>query len=409
MHVMTEPRKLLTFEFVGLCLVAFLAVCNVSVFYNLFNYLQTLGIAASLRGLVVGVYSLTAMVLYLVGSPFLNTTNAPRTMLLGLVLMAASGFGYFVVHSFWGLMALRTLNGAGQFCTSAGVMAVFVSVIPPDKSGQAFGLYSVAILLAYAGVPALMDGLTRFIPSPPYGYAAATISLLPAAWIVWQIRRRHQARPGVALTEGRLPAWADIRANVTQLQVALLILLNVSYFANWSSLFFLFKGFAQEQGVGNVGAFFTVQMMTMIVIRLVIGRLFDVIDKVKLVGICFIMIAVGHLTLDHLPGPWAVPLVGIIFGMGMGLGYPAINGQMFQVSPVRFRTLNANLMLFAVQAGYFLGPVVGGVLVAHLDYHGYFLARAGLAFLAAILSLVLATSSTSGPLQDGDASRLTEG
>ncbi len=409
MHVMTEPRKLLTFEFVGLCLVAFLAVCNVSVFYNLFNYLQTLGIDASLRGLVIGIYSLTAMILYLVGSPFLNTTNAPRIMLLGMVLMAACGFGYFVVHSFWGLMALRTLNGAGQFCTSAGAMAFFVYVIPPEKSGQAFGLYSVAILLAYAGVPAVMDTLATFIPSPPYGYAAATISLLPAAWIVWRIRMRHRERLGVALTEGRLPAWADIRANVTQLQIALLLLLNVSYFANWSSLFFLFKGFAQQQGLANVGAFFTVQMMTMIVIRLVVGRLFDVIDKARMVGICFIIIAVGHLTLDHLPGTWAVPLAGIIFGLGMGLGYPAINGLMFQVSPVRFRSLNANLMLFAVQAGFFLGPVVGGVLVAHLNYHGYFLASAGLAFVAAILSVVLATSSPSGPFQGGDASRLTEG
>ncbi len=120
MHVMTEPRKLLTFEFIGLCLIAFLAVCNVSVFYNLFNYLQTLGIPAGLRGLVIGTYSLTAMVLYLIASPFLNTANAPRTMLLGMVLMVASGFAYFFVHSLWGLLALRMLNGAGQFCTSGG-------------------------------------------------------------------------------------------------------------------------------------------------------------------------------------------------------------------------------------------------------------------------------------------------
>ena len=41
---MTEPRKLLSFEFLGLCLVTFVAYCNISVFYNLFSYLQTLGI-----------------------------------------------------------------------------------------------------------------------------------------------------------------------------------------------------------------------------------------------------------------------------------------------------------------------------------------------------------------------------
>ena len=408
MHVMTEPRKLLTFEFIGLCLIAFLAVCNVSVFYNLFNYLQTLGIPAGLRGLVIGTYSLTAMVLYLIASPFLNTANAPRTMLLGMVLMVASGFAYFFVHSLWGLLALRMLNGAGQFCTSGGTMALFVSVIPPEKSGQAFGLYSVAILLAYAGVPALMDTVAPFIPTPPYGYAATTVSLVPAAWIVWRIRQRHRKGLGVAMAKGHLPAWADIRANVTQLPVALLLLLNMSYFANWSSLFFLFKGFAQQQGLANVGAFFTVQMVLMIFIRLLGGRLFDAVDKARLVGTCFIIVAMGHLALDHLPGTWAVPLVGVLFGLGMGLGYPAINGLMFQISALRFRSLNANLMLFAVQAGFFLGPVVGGALVAHWGYHGYFLASCALAFVAAALSVVLSTRSASGPFQDSGVSQLTE-
>ncbi len=88
---MAEPRRLLTFEFVGLCSVAFLAVCNVTVFYNLFGHLASLGIAADLRGLLIGSYSLTAMVLYLVASPFIGVRRAPRAMLAGMAIIAASG------------------------------------------------------------------------------------------------------------------------------------------------------------------------------------------------------------------------------------------------------------------------------------------------------------------------------
>ncbi len=387
---MSEPRKLFTFEFVGLCVIAFLAACNVSVFYNLFNYLQTLGIPGGLCGLVIGAYSMTAMLLYVAASPFLNVANAPRVTLGGMIMIAASGIAYLFVHSFWGLIALRVLNGAGQFCMSGGVMALFVSVIPPDKNGQAFGLYSVAILVAYAGVPALMDTIAPFIPTPPDGYAAATVSLLPAAWIMWRIRQRRRNGPKVSVISGHSLSWAHIRLNVAQLPVKLLLLLNMSYFANWSSLFFFFKGFAQQQGIANVGAFFTVQMGLMMLIRLLGGRLFDTVSKVKLTGACFIIISIGHLALDHLPGTWAVPFVGIIFGLGMGLGYPAINGLMFQVSTPEFRSLNANLMLCAVQAGYFFGPVVGGIVVAHSGYHGYFIANSGLAAGAAILSVALA-------------------
>jgi MFS family permease len=389
-RVAAEPGKLFTFEFAGLCLVTFLAYCNLAVYYTLFNYLETLGIPAELRGLLIGAYPLAAMTLYMVASPFLNFANAPRIMLLGMGLMIVSGLGYFFVFSFWALLCLRILNGAGQFCMGAGAMTLFVEVIPAEKSGQAFGIYSVAMLAAYGAVPAVMDALAPIIPTPPHGYAAATVSLLPAAWIVRQIRRRHRKRLESAQARGHLPPWADVRVNVTQLPVVLLLILNMSYFANWASLFFLFKGFALQQGLANVGSFFTVQMGLMIVIRLLAGRVFDKINKVALVGTSFFIIAAGQLALDHLYGIWEIPLLGVVFGIGMGISAPALNGLMFEVSAPRFRSLNANLMLFAVQAGFFLGPVVGGALVAHHGYHGYFLFSTGLALGAVALSGVLA-------------------
>lgn len=384
---MSEPRTLLSFEFIGLCLIAFLANCNITAFYNLFNYLHSLGIPAQLCGVVIGIYSLTAMLLYLVASPFVNAANAPRYMLLGMTLVMLCGFGYFFIHSFWGLLALRVVNGAGQFCLGAGVMALFVTVIPPEKSGQAFGIYSVAVLVAFACVPSLMDTLAPVIPTPPHGYAAASLSMLFAIGVVWKIRRK---RLEAALPKAELPTWNDIRATASQPPVALLILLNMIYFANWSSLFFLFKGYAQIKGVANVGTFFTVLTVVMMIIRLLGGRLFDSLNKVLLIAGSFVTVALSHLALDHLPGTWAVPLVGVLFGLGMGTGYPAINGLMFYISPPRYRSLNANLMLFALQAGFFLGPAIGGAMVAYYGYHGYFNTSIGLSVLATILCSLLA-------------------
>jgi MFS family permease len=401
---MTEPRKLLTFEFVGLFLVTFVAFCNVTVFYDLFNYLQTLGIKSELCGLVIGSYSLTAMALYLFVSPFLHAGNAPRTMLIGMAVVAVCGVGYLTVHSFWGLMGLRMVNGLGQFLMGAGATALFVAVIPPERSGHAFAVYSVAILLPYGVVPALMDALSAFIPTPPHGYAGAAVTLLPAAWIVRQIRIRRMMHPETETEKRRLPAWADIRADLMQVHVALLILLSIIYLIGWSSMFFLFKGFASQQGIANVGSFFSVQMALMIVIRLLAGRFFDAIPKARLVMVTFAAVALGFLAMDHLPGAWAVPLPAIVFGVGMGIGQPALNGMMFEVSAPRFRALNANLMLFAVQAGSFFGPVLGGIMVAWRGYHGYFLFSMGLALSAMALGALLAKAATgqnSGEKQRG--------
>jgi len=53
------------------------------------------------RGLVIGSYSLTAMLLYLLVSPFLTPANAARAMLLGIAVVTLCGLSYFFVFSFW--------------------------------------------------------------------------------------------------------------------------------------------------------------------------------------------------------------------------------------------------------------------------------------------------------------------
>ena len=389
-RALEEPSRLLTFEFVGLCLVALLAVANGTAFYNLFGHLGTLGVAPELRGLVVGAYSLTAMVLYLVASPFLTVRLASPAMLTGIGILVLGGLAYLTTRSFWGLLFLRAFCGAGHFLMGAGAMALLVTVIPPERSGQAFGLYSVAILVAYGVVPAAMDAVTPWLGDAARGYAAATTFLLPAAWIVLRLRRRarRSARP-TGPQRHPPPSWRDAWTSVARPPVALLLLVNAAYFMNWSSLYYLYKGFAEQRGFGNVGSFLTVLTVVMILIRLLTGRLFDRFDKAWLMVLSFAVIAAGHQALLHAPAG-AIPLVGALFGLGLGSGYPALNGLMFEVSEPRFRPLNANLMNFAIQAGSFLGPAAGGALLAEHGYRGYFLGASGLALASAAASAAFA-------------------
>ncbi len=383
---MSSTRKLLGFEFTSLCLIAFLAIANGTAYYDLFGHLASLGIPAGLRGLVVGAYPLVAMVLYLVASPFLTARRAPQAMLAGIAILVVGGVSFLFVRSFWGLLLLRGACGAGGFLLGAGATALLVTVIPAGRSGEAFGIYSVAILAAYGLVPASMDGAVPRLVSVTTAYALAGLALLPAAGLVLALRRRA---PAPALDgEPHLPSWAGLRASLASPRLAPVLVLGVAYFANWSSLYYLFKGFATARGLGNVGAFFSVLTAVMIGIRLLGGRLFDRFDKARLAAFSFGMIALGHLALATLPIATA-PLVGAFFGVGLGAGYPALNGLVFELSEPRFRPQNANLMMFAVQLGSFLGPAVGGALVARAGYPGYFAGSILLAAASAVLGGLL--------------------
>jgi len=373
--------------------IAFLAIANGTAYYNLFGHLAALGIPAELRGLVVGAYSLVARGLYLVASPFLTARNAPRAMLAGIAVLVVGGLSFLVVRSFWGLLLLRSFCGAGGFLLGAGATSLLVGVIPPDRSGEAFGIYSVAILAAYGIVPAGMDLLVPHLPSVATGYALAGLVLLPAGGLVVALRRRIQSRTPPPGEEHPPPSGSEPRAGPKDPRLLLVLAIGVTYFTNWSSLYYLFKGFATERGLANVGAFFSALTAVMIGIRLLAGRLFDRFDKAKLAALSFGMIALGHLALSTSPIGMA-PLIGAFFGLGLGAGYPALNGLMFEMSEPRFRAQNANLMMFGVQLGSFLGPAVGGALVARSGYAGYFRGSILLALASAGSSLLLVRRSS---------------
>ena len=370
--------SLLTLEFTGLCLTTFFAFCNIFIFYNLYAYLEALSVPGHLRGILIGAYPLSAMAFYLFGSPFLKPSNAPIVMLSGIFLLAACCLSYVEVETFWPVFVVRALNGGGFFLVSASATTLLTDFIPPRKSGRAFAIYSVSILLPYVIVPAAMEEMSGFFPTIAHGYAAMTVFLIPAAIFAVMLGRRKKSDGQNESSETSLGTRLKSMArNARRIPVFVLLLVNAMYFINFSGLFYLLKGYAMETNIANIGLFFTIQMTVMILIRLFGGPFFDRIEKTALVKSIFVVGAVGFFMLYEIRNALVIYPVAAIFGLGMGVGYPSLNALMFSISEPQYRGLNANLMMMALQGGNFLGPVLGGAVLEVSGYSGFFLASAG--------------------------------
>jgi len=79
-----HKNNLLNFEFISLCIITFLTLCNVAVFYNFHLYLVKIGLSGKEAGFIIGLYSLTAMLLYISLSRHINIQNAFKCMLAGI-------------------------------------------------------------------------------------------------------------------------------------------------------------------------------------------------------------------------------------------------------------------------------------------------------------------------------------
>ena len=381
------PASLFSFGFLGLCLLIFLAYCNITVYYSLYVHLTNIGIPEGWRGFLIGSSSLATIVCYLLLSPLMTRRRAALCAIAGSLTLMACGSGYLYLQSPGGILALRLANGLGIYLIMASSMTLLVSLIPTERSGQAFGLYSVAILLPYSIVPSVFDALGASLGSLASGYMAMSLCLVPAMAVVFVVGRRQGAggRPEPRVSLG------DMYANAAKPRIALLLCINALYIIGFSSMFFMAKGFFESKGFSGVGFFFTMQTVCMIVLRLLANRLFDRVRKLRLIRLSFVLTAAGFVLLCTTSGLAMVCASALLLGVGMGLSSPALYGLMFTISDSRYRAINSNLMTMALQTGNFLGPMIGSEAVHMLGYERFPLVNAGVILTAVALSYVMAS------------------
>ncbi|MBI4803666.1 MAG: MFS transporter [Desulfovibrio sp.] len=371
----------------ALCLLIFFTYCNTTVFYSLDVYLGLIGIGQQWRGFLIGSSSLATIVSFLLFSPKMTVRTAIPCACAGSILFLACGVLYLFARTPHELLALRLANGVGFYLLSASVMTLLVRIIPAERSAQAFGLYSVAILLPYSVVPAAFDSLFHGQELLARGYMTMSLFLVPALVLILFMGLRAK-RTDPWDTKATSIRYHDMVRSVSTAPIALLLGIMTLYITTFSAVFFMAKGFFQARGFENVGMFFTLQMVCMILVRLLGNHHFDRIRKMLLIRLCFVLTGASCLLTAVAANPSMVYASAVIMGLGMGVGAPAMSSLLFSISKPRFKGINSNLATMFQQLGGFLGPMLGAMAVHQLGYVGFLLFGTAACLLALALCAV---------------------
>jgi hypothetical protein len=146
--------------------------------------------------------------------------------------------------------------------------------------------------------------------------------------------------------------------------VVLLVAANFCLVAAHSIVFFFMRDFAAALGAANPGAFFTCANTATITVRVLGGARLN--ELVKGRALLWTLFGLGILVplFAHAGIPLVLLGMAALYGTGMALTMPLINASMFSISPPRLRAYNANLLMLAVDAGFFVGPFLGGFIMA---------------------------------------------
>jgi len=362
-HAAEQPERLLTYDFVVLTIAVGFGFCNIAVFYGLASHLGKIGIDPAWQGTVIAAEPLAAFVT----RPFLSVLLTARQALsMARLSLAAIGVAlpcYLFAGTIPELLVVRVFHGLAFVCLVSAVMTLLSKVVPPHFAGRAFGLFSLSSLVPYALMPPLTEWLLAKVGGEAHAYAWTALLTLPSLAMLVPLGERL-GRNAFPENEMRRPSMLELRGNLKQTPVMLLLLANLLVFTGSTQVFFFIKPYALALGIGDPGFFFTVSTIASIAARLITGPFIDRLPRrlaamLGLLGLCF-CIALFAYSKGGASFFW---LAGA-YGFSLGIVMPLLNAAMFLESPPPLRGMNMNLMLFMMDAGYTFGPLAGGLLLA---------------------------------------------
>lgn len=362
----SNPGKILTKEFLALNVVIFLNFCNIAVFFQFHQYLQNdLRIPLEWIGFLIGLFAFTGLIIRPFISPLLNPANAKKWIVLSSICVFLSLFLYKPAQGVWSMAFVRVLHGGVYVVMGTAMMARIVGSIPEGKSGQAFGFIAVITLLPYAVMPPLLEPLIRIFGGfIPVLHLTAFMMLLVFPLLLF-------VKPGQRSEDPKTKERMTLNAVVQNLQnrrISALLMISLLVYMAFTPVFYFLKGYAQKVGIANPGWFFTLSTFTEIGVRLFGGSLFDRVSKPRFLAYSLIGLTVAYPILAWEPGKFLFYGLGLFFGICWGVAMPLLSGLLFDLSSPRFRALNTNLGLEMFQGGLFLGPLLGGWILAVWNY-----------------------------------------
>lgn len=380
---------------------AFLLLCTIAsccfISYNLVRmpvlslFAQSLGAGPEAIGFVISASTLTGVVLKLPSGALSDIYGRRVLLRVGILAFALPPFVYPFVHDLPTLTALRFLHGMATAVYVPGALATVADLFT-ERRGAALGWYTASTQaggligpvlggwIVYAGgftatfFTAGAFGLTGFLfflalrlaPPPPRSPAAGFASLVADMVNGLRLVARNRRVLVTSLTDGG------------------------SKIANGALMAFLpIYGVTTGLNAGEVGLLFGVQGVTAFISKPIMGRVSDQVGRPPLIVLGLAICAATFGSMPWVTGLTPLLLLAAGFGFGEAVVLTSTSAYIADVSELK--TLGAGMGMLGTLSdiGHASGPLLAGLLIAHLNFVEAFaiiavlqVATAGLFWLA---------------------------
>ena len=327
-------------------------------------------------GVVIGAYAITGLLLRPLAGRLADRRGRKPTVLLGTLVLGASGLLFLPNFGLAGLIVARLVTGAGEGALYTAGSTWIVDISPAARRGRILGLYGLAVWGALSVGP-LAGELLLDVGGYNAVWLFAAVMPLVGALIATRVPdpfvpHSHVEPHPLIAPEAIRPGLAVALASVGYAAVAAFVVLHL-----------------EARGVGHGVVVFGAFAAMIVLTRLVAGDLPDRVGAARVAIAATLVEAAGLLTiaLSH-----SLPMA-LIGGCAMGGAFSLLNPSLMLIALGRVSE-NARGAAMGTYTAFFdagvgFGAPLAGLAAALTDYEGAFVFAALVAVGSACLSLTM--------------------
>lgn len=367
-------RKILTRDFI-LAFFAQLAfaLANHVLLPTLPIYLSRLDSRETEIGVLIGIFTVSSLVLRPFTGKILLRTPEKKMMVIGALLFGLASVGYLVALPFWPFFIVRLSQGIGYAFYYTASFTLIANISPEEHRGQSLSYFLLALNISLALGPSLgMFLINRF------DFTTLFLVCLGLSFISFLIVSKLGERPVVPVE----PSSAVNRFFISR-EALPASTMSFFFFLMWGAITAFFPLYAIKHGVVNPGFFFTMIAVMIISTRVLGARISDLYSSEKIIVPCLIILVVATVIIAFSRTLSMFVLAGLIWGVGHAFLYPALAVFILDRTGSS-RSLAMGTLTAMTDLGIFMGPVSMGIVVQSTSYPVMFLCLS----LIGILSLI---------------------
>jgi MFS family permease len=318
------------------------------------KYAYQLGGGAAVVGMVAGIFAVTALGVRPLAGPAIDYFRKNRLLSLSIAVVTLAYICYGFAQNITMVIIARLIHGIGMGFMAPLSLALVSNTLPSGKMASGLGLFSLGSAVATAIGPSLGLKLADVIGYNPAFFICAGLMLT-----CFLLSLRLKSEVPVRTERFRISLRQIIAPEV--ILPTLVLFFQMLAYSGINSFLAIYGGL---RGIDNIGLFFTMNAICMIVIRPVSGRIADKygLDKTVIPGF-FVFIAALVMISFSKTLPMFL-LSGAVTALGFGISEPIMQTLNMQLVPKDRRGAAGNTNFMGIDIGFLIGPTLAGFVIS---------------------------------------------